>query len=139
MDRDEVIHQIVIATTLPAIADARQLWQGWIGLHPDDKYATDLFYLLDCAEEVACKRTAEWDALRIKLKTQGAARLTVDEAAHIGLSASSLEEISHARQVLHEWEQAHPDEQIKHEVYEMLYVKENGRLTEAAEQNAIAA
>ena len=139
MTFEAVIQQIVTANTSLQRNEARCLLQKWVSLHADDQFAPDLFFLLDCMEEDAKKATASWEALQTKMKTLGAPSLTVDEAARIGLSASSLEDIRHARQVLHEWEQAHPDERIMHEVYEVLYIKEDGWLTEIAEQNALAA
>lgn len=131
--------QITAANTNQEREDARRLLQQWVSRHPDDQFAPNLFYLLDCMEEESRKAAATWQALQVKLKTQGAARLSRDEAARIGLSASSLEEIAHARQVLHEWEQAHPDEPKMYEVYEMLYILEDGQRTQVTEPVEIAA
>ncbi|MBV9848220.1 MAG: hypothetical protein JO250_00895 [Armatimonadetes bacterium] len=139
MTLETVTQQVVSANTSQERQEARRLLHEWVSLHPEDEYAPALSYLLDCMEEHAREAVAEWEALQVKLRTRGAACLTVDEVARIGLSARSLEEIHHAREVLHAWEQAHPEERIMHEVYEVLYVREDGWRAEAAELAALAA
>ncbi len=137
MQRDEVIYQIANATTLPEIAGARHLWREWTEGHPDDEAAADLFSLLNCAEDVARERLREWAALQAKWESQGAACLTRDEIARVGLSASGLQEVAEARRALHEWERAHPDEPKMYEVFEQLYMMEDAARGEAEEEQAV--
>jgi TolA-binding protein len=139
MTLEFIMQQITMTNTGQEREDARQLLKHWVSTHPDDHFAPDLFYLLDCMEEEAIKSAAFWEVLQVKLKTLGAAELSEDEVVRIGLSARSLAEIAHARQVLHEWEQAHPDERKMHGVYEQMYILEDGQEAQIAEPVAIAA
>lgn len=61
-------------------------------------------------------------------------RYSKKEIRNIGLSATTLAEIQHARQVIREWQTAHPEEPKMYDVFEQLYIMEDAARTIAAER-----
>ena len=63
-------------------------------------------------------------------------QLSRDQVADIGLSATTLDEIHHARQLIRAWLTDHPEEPKMYDVFEQLYMMEDAARIIAAEEQA---
>lgn len=72
------------------------------------------------------------------MKDSYVAPLSRERVASIGLSATTLVEIQHARQLIREWQAAHPDEPKMYDVFEQLYMMEDAAHTIAAEREDVS-
>ena len=73
------------------------------------------------------------------MKTNNFPQFTKQQVRNLGLAATTQPEIAQARQMLQEWQSAHPNEPQMHDVFEQLYVMEDAWRTLAAEPAELAA
>ncbi len=71
------------------------------------------------------------------MKDSYIAPLSRERVASIGLSATTLAEIQHARQLIREWQAAHPEEPKMYDVFEQLYMMEDAANILAAERPTV--
>lgn len=70
------------------------------------------------------------------MKTIDATRFSRQQVRSLGLAATTQAEIEQARQMLTEWQQAHPEEPRLTDAFEQLYVMEDAWRSLAAEPNS---
>lgn len=67
------------------------------------------------------------------MKTIDAARFSRQQVRSLGLAATTQTEIEQARQILGDWQSAHPEEPVLKDVFEQLYIMEDAWRSLAAE------
>ena len=67
------------------------------------------------------------------MKTKDTAQLSRQQVRRIGLAAMTQIEVQQARQVLEEWQEAHPNEPVMFDIFEQLYILEDAWQSLAAE------
>lgn len=73
------------------------------------------------------------------MKTNDLSQFSRQQVRTLGLAATTLTEIAQARQILEEWQCAHPSEPPMFDVFEQLYIMEDAWRTLAAEPADLAA
>ncbi len=70
------------------------------------------------------------------MKVENAAQLSRQQVRVIGLGATTQTEVKQARQMLEEWQAAHPCEPMMFDIFEQLYILEDARRSFDAEPAA---
>lgn len=73
------------------------------------------------------------------MKTNPLSQFSRQQVRAFGLAATTQAEIAQARQMLQDWQSAHPSEPQMFDVFEQLYVMEDAWRTLAAEPADLAA
>ncbi len=73
------------------------------------------------------------------MKTNNVSQFSKQQVRNLGLAATTQVEIKQARQMLQEWQSAHPDEPQMYDVFEQLYIMEDAWRILAAELTELAA
>ena len=73
------------------------------------------------------------------LQANEVAKFSKQQIRTIGLTATTQTEIEHARQILGEWQKAHPKEPKMADIFEQLYILEDAWHTLVAEPAEMAA
>lgn len=73
------------------------------------------------------------------MKTIDAARFSRQQVRSLGLAATTQTEIEQARQILRDWQDAHPEEPALKDVFEQLHIMEDAWRSLAAEPTPQAA
>lgn len=76
------------------------------------------------------------ETLKEKLTANDVAQFSRQQIRTLGLAATTQVEIEQARQMLREWQQAHPEEPKMSDIFEQLYILEDAWRTLAAETRA---
>lgn len=67
------------------------------------------------------------------MKTTDTARFSRQQVRSLGLAATTQTEIEQARQILKDWQDAHPEEAALKDVFEQLHVMEDAWCSLAAQ------
>lgn len=73
------------------------------------------------------------------MKAKDTAQLSRQQVREIGLAATTQLEIEQARQVLEEWQDAHPNEPMRFDIFEQLFMLEDAWHDLAAEHAELVA
>lgn len=68
-----------------------------------------------------------------------AARFSRQQVHSLGLAATTQTEIEQARQILRDWQDAHPEEPVLEDVFEQLYIMEDAWRSLAGESTPLVA